>query len=63
LTVPESDLKDMKLIRSFIFECLSPFKRFTLAMNVEAFDGELREKPSWIVFILTWIFVTGEYHR
>jgi hypothetical protein len=61
LAVSESDLKDMKLMRSFIFECLSPFKRYTLAMNVEAFQGELREKPSWIAYVLTWIFVTGEH--
>jgi hypothetical protein len=59
-TVAEVELKDMRLIRSFIFECLSPFKRFTLAMNISAYDlGS--SKPYWIAYIVTWSFVTGKH--
>jgi hypothetical protein len=56
----ESAYKDMHLIRSFVYECLSPFKRFILVMNIETFCGDLRQKPSWVMYIITWIFTTGK---
>ena len=55
----EADIKDTRLIRCFVLECLSPFKRFTLQATNEAYNEEVFEKVSWPVYIASWIFVTG----
>jgi hypothetical protein len=52
----EFELKDTELIRSFVVECLSPLKR--VAFNLAQSDG-WRRKPSWIIYIFSWIFITG----
>jgi hypothetical protein len=55
----ESDIKDTKLIRHFILECLSPFKRFALRVNSTAYDINLAKHSTWTVYILSWVFVTA----
>jgi hypothetical protein len=52
----ETDLKDTQLIRSFVVECLSPFRR--VAFNF-AQSEDFRDKPSWFFYIFSWTFITG----
>ena len=54
----ENDIKDTRLMRQFVLECLSPFKRFTLENDNVAHDDFASEKASWSVFLLSWIFIT-----
>jgi hypothetical protein len=52
----ETNLKDTQLIRSFVAECLSPFRR--VAFNFA--QSEIgRVKPSWFFYIFSWIMITG----
>ena len=55
----EGDIKDTTLIRHFILECLCPFKRHALSLNIEAYEAFRAEKPSWPVYIISWIFISG----
>jgi hypothetical protein len=55
----EEDIKDTALIRQFILECLCPFKRHALSLNIEAYGAFRAEKHSWLVYIVSWIFITG----
>jgi uncharacterized protein YeaC (DUF1315 family) len=55
----EVDFKDTILIRHFILECLCPFKRHALSLNIEAYEAFRAEKPSWSVYIISWIFISG----
>jgi hypothetical protein len=55
----EVDVKDTALIRHFILECLCPFKRHALSLNIEAYEAFRAEKPSWPVYIISWIFISG----
>ena len=54
----EEDVKNTRLIRHFILECLSPFKRYTL----EAFNTRYDQYPSarrtWVAYIFAWIFIS-----
>lgn len=54
----EVDEKDMKLIRFFIIECLSPFKRYTLRINNQAYDKSRAKKSTWPVYITSWVFIS-----
>jgi hypothetical protein len=53
----ESDMKDKKLMRFFILECLGPFKRFTLEQSNRSYDSSTARRPSWTMYIISWIFV------
>lgn len=53
----EEDVKDTRLIKYFILECLSPFKRHSLKVNSAGFEEVTGRKPSWFVYILSWIFI------
>jgi hypothetical protein len=55
----ESDMKDKKLMRFFILECLGPFKRFTLEQSNRSYDSSTARRPSWTMYIISWIFVTS----
>ena len=55
----ESDLKDKKLMRCFILECLGPFKRFAFEQNNSSYDKSTARRPSWATYIASWIFVTS----
>ena len=55
----EADIRDTRLMRHFILECLSPFKRYTLEKNNLAHDEDVAERSFWIVYIASWIFFTG----
>ena len=54
-----NDEKDMALLREFILECLSPFKRYALEANNSAYDRLSIEPVSWTVYIISWAFVSG----
>ena len=54
----ESDLKDTRLIRHFVLECLSPFKRYALENNYTDYENFKNTKSSWIIYLSAWIFVT-----
>ena len=53
------DEKDIALLREFILECLSPFKRFTLERCNSAFDKPSASPICWLFYILSWLFVSG----
>ena len=55
----EADVKDKKLMRFFILECLGPLKRFTLEQNNSSYDSSTARRPSWTMYIASWIFVTS----
>ena len=55
----EEDAKDTRLIKYFILECLSPFKRHTLQMNSAGFEEVSAWKPSWFMYIASWVFMTA----
>ena len=55
----EGDIKNTRLIRHFVLECLSPFKRFTLNLTNATYDEYPSVKPSWPVYIGSWIFISG----
>ena len=70
----EDNIKNTRLIRHFIIECLSPFKRHTLECTNSTYDEYPGGKSSWpayiaswtmlnaaIVFFLYWIFAWGVY--
>ena len=54
----EQDDKDIRLLREFILECLSPFKRHTLEANNRLYDDLRTARVSWAVYIISWIFVS-----
>jgi hypothetical protein len=51
--------RDIALLREFILECLSPFKRYALKVNNSAYDEATIRIVSWPVYIVAWTFVTG----
>ena len=55
----EAEMKDTRLMRCFVLECLPPFKRHTLEANYAIYDENTAEKPSWLVYIAAWIFISG----
>jgi hypothetical protein len=55
----EEDMKDSKLIKYFILECLSPFKRHALEVNSRGYEAVSARKPSWFMYIFAWFFVVG----
>ena len=55
----EADIKDTRLIRMFVLECLSPFKRYALESNNLSYDDRTRKKSSWFIYIASWCFVSG----
>ena len=55
----EGDIKDTRLIRQFILECLPPFKRFTLELTNSTYEDYPSVKSSWSVYIGSWIFISG----
>ena len=55
----EEDMKDSKLIKYFILECLSPFKRHALEVNSRGYEAVSASKPSWPMYIFAWMFVVG----
>ena len=55
----EDELKDILLIREFILECLSPFKRYTLKANNEAYSHVVTQRIPWSGYLLSWFFVSG----
>jgi hypothetical protein len=59
LRTTDVDEKDAKLIKHFILECVSPFKRHALKKNNAAFNMNMGDKPSWPVYIASWSFISG----
>ena len=57
----EDEIKNTRLIRHFILECLSPFKRYTLKVTNDTYDENPGGKPSWPVYIGSWIFISGTF--
>jgi hypothetical protein len=55
----DDDGRDIALLREFILECLSPFKRYALKVNNSAYDEATIRIVSWPVYIVAWTFVTG----
>ena len=53
----EEDMKDSKLIKYFILECLSPFKRHALEVNSRGYEAVSASKPSWPMYIFAWMYV------
>ena len=54
-----NDERDIALLREFVLECLSPFKRYALESNNRAHDRLSVESVSWAVYISSWIFISG----
>jgi hypothetical protein len=59
LETTTEDAKDIALLREFILECLSPFKRHSLIVNNHAYDEAAARRVSWPVYITSWIIITG----
>jgi hypothetical protein len=38
---------------------LGPFKRFTLEQSNRSYDSSTARRPSWTMYIISWIFVTS----
>ena len=55
----EDDVKNTRLIRHFILECLSPFKRHTLELTNSTYDEYPTGGASWFTYIGSWIVITG----
>ena len=55
----ELDVKNTRLIRHFILECLSPFKRKTLEFTNATYDEYPTGRSSWYTYIGSWIFISG----
>jgi hypothetical protein len=55
----DDDGRDIALLREFILECLSPFKRYALKVNNSAYDEATIRVVSWPVYIVAWTFVAG----
>lgn len=55
----EADIKDTRLIRRFVLECLPPFKRYALEANNQLYDECASEKSSWLVYIMSWCFISS----
>ena len=55
----EHDIKNTRLIRHFILECISPFKRKTLEFTNDTYDECPTDRPSWFTYIGSWIFISG----
>ena len=55
----EHDTKNTRLIRHFILECLSPFKRKTLEFTNATYDEYPTGRSSWSTYIGSWIFISG----
>ena len=54
----EEDAKNTRLIRHFILECLSPFKRFTLQVTNSRYDEFPATHCTWVAYISAWIFIS-----
>ena len=55
----EEDVKNTILIRNFILECLSPFKRYTLEITNSKYNDYPIFKSSWLLYTSVWFFVSG----
>ena len=55
----EGDIKNTRLVRHFILECLSPFKRRTLELTNATYDLYPAKRASWPLYIGSWIFISG----
>ena len=55
----EHDIKNTRLIRHFILDCLSPFKRMTLELTNATYDEYPTGRSSWFAYIASWIFISG----
>ena len=55
----ELDVKNTRLIRHFILECLSPFKRHALETSNATYDQYRSDQSSWLHYILVWCLITG----
>ena len=58
LETATDDARDIALLREFILECLSPFKRHSLIVNNHAYDEAAARRVSWPVYIASWTFIT-----
>ena len=54
----EDDIKNTKLIRYFILECMSPFKRHILEVTNQRYDNYTNLKISWIIYVTAWVIFT-----
>ena len=55
----EDEIKNTRLVRHFIIECLSPFKRYTLEITNATYDEYPTGQSSWSTYIASWIFISG----
>ena len=55
----EDEIKNTRLIRHFIIECLSPLKRYALEVTNATYDEYPAGKSSWPVYIGSWIVISG----
>ena len=55
----ELEIKNTRLIRHFILECLSPFKRKALKFTNATYNEYPTGRPSWSTYIGSWIFISG----
>ena len=53
----ERDKKDNRLIKQFIFGCLTPFKQYALQAIIAPYEELNEEKISWIMYLLSWSFI------
>ena len=59
LEAATDDARDIALLREFILECLSPFKRHSLIVNNHAYDVAASRRVSWLVYIIAWTVISG----
>ena len=55
----EEGVKNTRLIRHFIAECIPPFKRYTFEAFNTMYDDYPPAKCTWMAYISAWIFVSG----
>ena len=55
----EDDIRNTRLIRHFIIECLSPFKRHALEVTNATYDEYPAGKSTWPIYIGSWMFISG----
>lgn len=59
LETATDDARDIALLREFVLECLSPFKRHSLIVNNQAYDEAAARRVSWPVYMTAWGIITG----
>jgi hypothetical protein len=54
------EVRDIQLLRAFVLECLSPFKRYVLRLHIYRYDENRRmEKVALWMWVVAWVLQTG----